>query len=703
MIARFSELPRITKIGDAIAAGRSILLHAPRFHGKRQLVEFVGTSFRQRQDGVWIALSSRTVNAAGTLEYQQLADAASRVLGRRTRGRVVSTEAFRTVLESLIEQSSKRLLITLTGSGRGQEAHHFELLATLNRLLRGRPDLRQRMQVLATDDYSTFLHQELIYRESELEQFEKEHWLPLTLAEITTLCGQSASEVAPREIAEVAQVIEGTTGGHIGLIDELFEALGAERTLKGVKEHAAIDATVWRQSHILTVVQRALEEDPLGYASTALEYRTSATPEFHSLRVDVLRELGILQRVSIAHVRLCPGVITRMIERIHDRASRSAARLGSVLTDKGTRIYEAGNVPLTDDDLVVLHLSDLHVGQKYRFRLEWPGNALNIDQSALSDLIAADLKALGLLGRVDVVVVSGDFTWEATAEEFHRARDVLRDLMARVGLPEAERSRLVLVPGNHDVNWKPGPFSAGRHGHYADFDELLRGKRPSEAGLKTVLSTSGRVRLRFVELDTNHVEGPEAAGIGFVSREALQQASELLDADDPGPAERTFTWVVIHHHVFPATSASVRDAAQRRVSVLANSSELLLYAHKWRAEVVLHGHEHQPSLSIARRWPLEGPNELHTLTSLGAGSVGVVRDQLGPIGQNQYYVICRTDRGLIIRSRWLGGMGVGFVAHEDLVLGDYATGGLVSRESLGAFERRWTEPTEMAAAHPHAV
>lgn len=85
----------------------------------------------------------------------------------------------------------------------------------------------------------------------------------------------------------------------------------------------------------------------------------------------------------------------------------------------------------------VLHLSDLHLDTQQHAVL-WYGQLL------------ADLR--GELGHtsLDVVVLSGDISNRATAQEFEAAAQFLRDLQEDFKLAPHQ---FVLVPGNHDQNW----------------------------------------------------------------------------------------------------------------------------------------------------------------------------------------------------------------------------------------------------------
>ncbi len=327
---------------------------------------------------------------------------------------------------------------------------------------------------------------------------------------------------------------------------------------------------------------------------------------------------------------------------------------------------------LRDDDLVILHLSDLHVGDNHRYRLTWPGGQINPNEQSASELLLEDLQALGVMNRVDGMVLSGDFVWRGAPDEFRRASTVVQSLVAAAGI---DLTRVVLIPGNHDVEWNPGSLGSRSYGKavsresYDDFVRLLGKTLQGETDDARIISRSGKFGVHIVGLDSNRVEGPNAAGIGFVSRDALLAAGKLVATFKAElPCLTAFTWMAVHHHVFPATSSPLREAEGAKVSSMANSAEILEYANQWKAEIVLHGHEHQPCVTVARRWPADVGDVFTPITSVGAGSFGVKRDYLGPFSRNHYFMLVRRPNGILIRSRCQGSSGIKFVAHSDMWL-----------------------------------
>jgi 3',5'-cyclic AMP phosphodiesterase CpdA len=83
----------------------------------------------------------------------------------------------------------------------------------------------------------------------------------------------------------------------------------------------------------------------------------------------------------------------------------------------------------------IYHVSDLHFGHP-----------------AIPDQIDAIEEEIRE-GAYDVVAISGDFSQRARAGELLRGRSFMRDA--------AKYSKVIAVPGNHDVRWWQAPMGLG--------------------------------------------------------------------------------------------------------------------------------------------------------------------------------------------------------------------------------------------------
>ncbi len=139
-------------------------------------------------------------------------------------------------------------------------------------------------------------------------------------------------------------------------------------------------------------------------------------------------------------------IILRSIEDLYcrDRAypkkQRELAETVEKRTKQEVEQFKADRRQYTgekDHRLHVLHLSDIHLGtpsgaRKYRAQLE------------------TDLKRELKVNRLEYLVISGDVANFSTKEEYHAAFELVDGLVKRFGL---DSSRVVVVPGNHDLNW----------------------------------------------------------------------------------------------------------------------------------------------------------------------------------------------------------------------------------------------------------
>jgi hypothetical protein len=475
------------------------------------------------------------------------------------------------------------------------------------------------------------------------------------------------------DLKKVSELVFDLTGGHVGLVGEVVDDL--EQRDWSADENCLINDLRRHlgQGAVIARIQQAIQEAPSGLAETALSYRNPEYPlELHNPQVQLLLQLGILQRTPFNRIFLCPGMISEMMESAGSVTRRS--RLGVITGELGMTAFDADEVELGEDDFVVVHLSDLHVGANHRFRYrDRERRVYNPDRSSLGQLIAQDLETLRLTGRLDAVVVSGDFAEHGKDSEFRSARIFLEELLGNINLPP---ERLMIIPGNHDIDWGEPPQSEaidwngpGNRIPFDDFAEHFNHAFGAGAVLRTFISRSGRRLLRIVGLDSNRVEGKQASGIGYVARESLDLAKEFLRVAKGEGMENETIWFAVHHHIFPATSVRLQEAQQAKVTVMANAAEILACATHWGAEAILHGHEHQPSVTITRRWPSDGMGRhLVPVVSIGAGSAGAEQRLLGPFGRNQYFVLYRRNNDLILRSRCLGDAGIAFVAQNDLIV-----------------------------------
>jgi 3',5'-cyclic AMP phosphodiesterase CpdA len=178
--------------------------------------------------------------------------------------------------------------------------------------------------------------------------------------------------------------------------------------------------------------------------------------------------------------------------------------------------------------------------------------------------------------RYDAVVISGDLSQRARSGEFQRARAFIR---------YAEQfSKVICVPGNHDVQWWKSPLGFG------DDRELLANyRRYISDDLEPVLEVPGAL---LAGLNTSHgVTGRtltwnlrDISIIGIVRRSQLQRLRDLFSETPAGLAR-----VVVMHHNPVKGELSQRHGLKDTSKVLGAFAEM-------GVDLVCCGHDHQEAV-----------------------------------------------------------------------------------------------------------
>jgi 3',5'-cyclic AMP phosphodiesterase CpdA len=208
--------------------------------------------------------------------------------------------------------------------------------------------------------------------------------------------------------------------------------------------------------------------------------------------------------------------------------------------------------------ITVFHVSDLHFG--------WPAVPEQID--AIEQIIQAK--------KFDVVAISGDLSQRARAGEFQRAAAFIRD--AR------KVSKVIVVPGNHDVKWWKAPLGF-RHKPtvYENYRRFI------DKNLEPVLNVPGAT---FVGINTAHGVTMrtltwnlrDISIIGDIHKKQIDLASDIFAKSPRGDARV----IVMHHN-------PVRGELSQRHG-LKNTQKILGAFAEMGVDLVCCGHDHQESV-----------------------------------------------------------------------------------------------------------
>lgn len=178
--------------------------------------------------------------------------------------------------------------------------------------------------------------------------------------------------------------------------------------------------------------------------------------------------------------------------------------------------------------------------------------------------------------KFDVVVISGDLTQRSRSGEFQRARAFIKHA-ARV-------SKVVVVPGNHDIAWWLAPLGIG------DDRKLTRKyRRYISEEIEPVVRVPGAT---FVGLNTCHGIIPhtltwrlrDLSIIGYLRNEQLERAAEKFAATPSTDAR-----VIVMHHNPVKGELSQRHGLSNTNRILGAFAELAV-------DLVCCGHDHQEAV-----------------------------------------------------------------------------------------------------------
>lgn len=295
----------------------------------------------------------------------------------------------------------------------------------------------------------------------------------------------------------------------------------------------------------------------------------------------------------------------------------------------------------------VVHLSDVHFGLVHYFsNLPIATDRVpDSDKPTFEKYISETLLPLPRQPGPDLIVFSGDFTQSAVTQEFNAAKFSIEKILSSLNL---SAKRLILTPGNHDVNWaaqaadpadRKLPFMA-----YINFFSSLMGEpilmREPEK-LFRVYDLTSDLNCIVLSLNSAVLESKEDHR-GYIG--ATQMAEALAQVNRLPSDQNTIKIATFHHHLVPVSSLEadlskndeiLRDAPYIKQSLLSAGFHLVLHGHRH------HGHEEQVS-----------DGQQRSLVVVGCGSSGVVQRERGaqPLQFNRIQIARVLNEHILITS-----------------------------------------------------
>ena len=318
--------------------------------------------------------------------------------------------------------------------------------------------------------------------------------------------------------------------------------------------------------------------------------------------------------------------------------------------------------------MLLLHLSDLHFGNKNRFANDKPSDLGRAFHRALQ--AARKERHIPDTMAVSLVIVTGDIVESGLPSEFRAALEFLVSLSEEMGLPH---DHFVFLPGNHDISWadcrivraaRDGEkfpaaefesrlnteklanyraFLSAFYGKPVDDDNLAELENVRSLGSGGWLRDFPDLRLSIAALNTSEREHDVLKG-GFLSPD---QAQALMTFWREDPSSSRLKILALHHNPVSTTDANrdwvltwLRDkekAAGESVPMSADvfehyiadiagfigSEHLPKIVEDTCPHAVLHGHHHDQGRPNSWHWKKNGNAPV-----LSVGSFGLNKDQL---------------------------------------------------------------------------
>ncbi|MBA7670440.1 3',5'-cyclic adenosine monophosphate phosphodiesterase CpdA [subsurface metagenome] len=310
-----------------------------------------------------------------------------------------------------------------------------------------------------------------------------------------------------------------------------------------------------------------------------------------------------------------------------------------------------------------IQLSDLQFGENHRF-----GNPSTIAEKLLSDIKK-------MSGEYDFtplyIVLSGDITEKAHSEEFNGAANVIEEILNGVNI---DRTNILCVPGNHDVNWNLSEYSqeAGddqlKFLPYNNFASTITNSKDCSVRdcYPRIIDDQLDLGLEFLLLNSCEKEDRSNHN-GYVSLEKLKKTlpSQALKGDER-------LKIAILHHRLDTSITDKRSAIENAPDI-----EAILACNKYN--IVLTGHAHQALCHDVNN------SDGHNIIFAGCGSTGADYRQREDGIQNQYCIHVIDLDANEFQSIWR--------AYNPSLQTEYGLGGWTRDNSFNEEPRKFALPT----------
>jgi 3',5'-cyclic AMP phosphodiesterase CpdA len=276
----------------------------------------------------------------------------------------------------------------------------------------------------------------------------------------------------------------------------------------------------------------------------------------------------------------------------------------------------------------ILHLSDLHIGEKNRgldLSCGTSSTGSNVGRSKEYITEFCDYLKTTIIpvdGNIDLICVTGDIANGASPEEYRLALAAFTKIAASCGKTIDD---VIWVPGNHDVHWpvmKLTPKDFWTKFRYEPFKELGSSstrKAPLFGSLHEFpfFEFWDREDVAIIGINSAAYDDPDSKHHGAIYKDQLNALEGLL-SEKQIPRDK-LKICLIHHHLIQYTEP-IPESADFSILVGAEALAAILAENKF--DLLLHGHKHFPRV---RSHMIDNG---HPLVSNCAGSFSAILDPL---------------------------------------------------------------------------
>lgn len=276
----------------------------------------------------------------------------------------------------------------------------------------------------------------------------------------------------------------------------------------------------------------------------------------------------------------------------------------------------------------IIQLSDIQFGSKHRF-----GNP-----SKIYDKIALDINNMAEKYQFMPIylLLTGDISETGHADEFNDAENSISILARKISI---DKSSILSVPGNHDINWKLAEIASEvgdpnlKYNNYNKFATTTCNKYSKVHSAYYNRYFDHRLGIEFLFLNSCEKEDHKNH-IGYIDSEKLVKS--IIRKFEKGIED--YTKICICHH-------RIETSRNKSSSIIDNSYEIETILIENGYNILFTGHLHENRCHLIQQ---NGKGLIYS----GAGSVGVDSSQRLDGIQNQYTIHVLDSLNKKLDSYW---------------------------------------------------